>query len=656
MIIIILLSISIPAQAYTEQKVLAIDGDPYDYFGHSVSISDDVAIIGSKGDDDNGNLSGSAYVFRFDGSNWVQEQILLPNYSASCDHFGHAVSVDGDVIVIGDPSDNNNGANSGSAYVFRWDGTSWIEEEKLLASDGDPYDNFGNSVSVNGDVAIVGAHYNDKNSISNIGSAYVFRWDGTSWIEEAKLLASDGDVDDYFGFAVSVDADTAVIGSPYNDDNGIYSGSAYVFQWDGTSWIEEAKLLASDAQIGDRFGYAVSVDGNVIAIGADLSDDNGSYTGSAYVFQWDGTNWIEEDKLLASDGNGDDLFGCSVSVSGNTAVIGSYWNEGNDSFNGAAYFYDDLINSCDPNVASGIIVDSFNGTSVGPGGPDCPFKTIAQGINETVSTGIDKVIVRGGFYPETVTLLPFVELEGELRWDWLPPLLISQSIYQSLLVNGADDASLKYFILYEGGMLLDGTNRMVIEENAIVSNTKYSTTLTLTSGASDNTVSNNLFYHETQLRPDNIRLESNSDDNEFINNTIHTYQISPSWPSEVIGIYLANNTDDNIILNNIFQSDVLSSTNSNGVFTTGSNVTTTVDYNLLPYSNPGIALGVGNEFNATGFADFIDPLPIGIDYSLDPSSQAVDAGNPDPSYDDFDDGSINDMGITGGPNSFDFLP
>jgi hypothetical protein len=119
---------------------------------------------------------------------------------------------------------------------------------------------------------------------------------------EWKLLASDGGADDYFGRAVAVSGDTAILGAPRKDDNGSDSGAAYVFRFDGASWVEEAKLLASDGEPGDQFGTAVAVCGDTVAVSAVADDDNGTAAGAVYVFRHDGFNWIKEAKLLASDG------------------------------------------------------------------------------------------------------------------------------------------------------------------------------------------------------------------------------------------------------------------------------------------------------------------------------------------------------------------
>jgi hypothetical protein len=321
-----------------EQKLSASDGVLNDRFGFSVAISGDIAVIGAPYNDDNGTNSGSAYIFRYNGTSWVEEDKLLASDAAGDDRFGWAVAISGDTTVIGAYGDDDNGGSSGSAYIFRYNGSSWIEEYKLVASDGATWDSFGWSVAISGGTAVIGA-YGDGDKGGQSGSAYVFRYNGSSWIQEQKLLASDGATLDSFGWSVAIWGGTAVIGAFSNDDKGNGSGSAYIFHYNGSNWIEEQKLLASDGAGGDHFGYSVAISGGNAVIGAYHDNDNGSDSGSAYIFYYDGSSWSEETKLLASDGAADDLFGFSVAISGDTAVIGAYQDDDNGSDSGSAYIF-----------------------------------------------------------------------------------------------------------------------------------------------------------------------------------------------------------------------------------------------------------------------------------------------------------------------------
>jgi len=229
--------------------------------------------------------------------------------------------------MIGNANDNKNSFSE-----------NWPEQDKITASDGAAGDYFGYSVSIDGDYALIGAYYDGDNGPTS-GSAYVFKRSGATWTEEAKLTASDGAVGDCFGISVSIDGDYALIGAYGNDDNGDYSGSAYVFKRSGTTWTEEAKLTASDGAADDYFGRFVSIDGDYALIGAFADDDNGANSGSAYVFKRSGTTWTEEAKLTASDGAADDYFGCSVSVNGDYALLTAYGDDDNGVDSGSAYVF-----------------------------------------------------------------------------------------------------------------------------------------------------------------------------------------------------------------------------------------------------------------------------------------------------------------------------
>ena len=322
-----------------QAKLIASDGAAFDLFGGSVSISGDRVIIGAYGDDDNGFYSGSAYVFKNSGTTWFQESKLLASDGALGDWFGGIVSISGEYAIIGAPLDDDKGADSGSAYIFKRNGNSWTEQAKITALDGATDDYFGFCVAIDGEYAIVGAYGDDDNGADS-GSAYIFKRSGTSWAQEAKLTASDGATDDWFSLRVSISGDYVVIGAYRDDDSGSDSGSAYIFKRSGTTWTQEAKLLASDGAMDDRFGNTVSIDGDRAIIGAHLDDDLGSGSGSAYIFQRIGTIWSQEAKILAADGAASDCFGGSVSIDGIYALVGASRDDDKGTDSGSAYVFE----------------------------------------------------------------------------------------------------------------------------------------------------------------------------------------------------------------------------------------------------------------------------------------------------------------------------
>jgi hypothetical protein len=218
------------------------------------------------------------------------------------DYFADSVSVSGDRAIIGAPNDDDLGMDSGSAYVFRTDGMTWGQEAKLTASDGAEWDCFGGAVGIDGSYAVAGA-VNDDDKGQNSGSAYVFFHNGAAWAQQAKLTASDGAGGDCFGWAVDISGDCVIVGAIYDDDSGLNSGAAYIFRRSGTVWVQEAKLRASDGAAEDYFGWSVSLDGNYAVVGAPGDDDHGDFSGSAYVFYCIGGAWVQQAKLTASDGS-----------------------------------------------------------------------------------------------------------------------------------------------------------------------------------------------------------------------------------------------------------------------------------------------------------------------------------------------------------------
>jgi len=324
---------------WTEQaKLLAPDGQAGDEFGWSVSIDGDYAIVGAHYEDYNGEDSGSAYIFIRSGSAWTYQAKLTALSGEADDEFGCSVSINGDCAIVGSRYDDDNGVDSGSAYMFTRYGSVWIHEAILLASDGQAGDEFGCSVSINGDYAVIGAYLEDY-GVADSGSAYVFAYIGSTWLQQAKLFAADGVNYDYFGRSVSIDGDYAIVGAYGDDDNGDRAGSAYIFIRSGSTWTEQAKLLASDGALIDYFGLSVSIDGDYAIIGAYHDDDNGDWSGSAYVFTRSGSTWTEQSKLTASDGETGDEFGRSVSIDGDYAIIGASFDNDNGVSSGSAYIY-----------------------------------------------------------------------------------------------------------------------------------------------------------------------------------------------------------------------------------------------------------------------------------------------------------------------------
>ncbi|MGR0482418.1 MAG: FG-GAP repeat protein [Candidatus Electronema sp. V4] len=296
----------------TVQKLLASDGEADDLFGSSVSVSGNTALIGTYRDDDSGIESGSVYVFtRAADGKWSQQAKLTAEDSAANDWFGCSVSLSGDIAVIGTIGDDD---WKGSAYVFtRAADGKWSQQAKLTADDGAADNFFGSSVSLSGDTVLIGAHGDDEWK----GSAYVFtRAADGKWSQQAKLTADDGAATDQFGSSLSVAEDTAFIGAFHDDEQ---KGAVYVFIRTGNVWTQQAKLTADDGVAYDSFSSSISLSGDTAFIGAYGTDE---YKGSVYIFRRTGSVWTQQTKLT-TDGTAGDSFGYRVSVSGDTALIGA---------------------------------------------------------------------------------------------------------------------------------------------------------------------------------------------------------------------------------------------------------------------------------------------------------------------------------------------
>jgi hypothetical protein len=304
-------------------KITASDGAADDYFGDSVAVGSGRIVVGAYRDDDNGSRSGSAYIYDLDGN---QLSKITASDGAADDYFGFSVAVGSGRIVVGAYQDDDNGFNSGSAYIFDLDGNQLA---KITASDGASADNFGDSVAVGSGRIVVGAFGDDDNGSAS-GSAYIFDLDGN---QLSKITASDGASSDWFGRSVAVGSGRIVVGAYQDDDNGSLSGSAYIYDLDGN---QLAKITASDGAADDYFGFSVAVGSGRIVVGAYLDDDNGTDSGSAYIFDLDGNQLA---KITASDGASFDRFGWSVAVGSGRIVVGATLDDDNGSNSGSAYIF-----------------------------------------------------------------------------------------------------------------------------------------------------------------------------------------------------------------------------------------------------------------------------------------------------------------------------
>lgn len=421
-----LLLLGANAQALTQSELaelIASDGDDGDQLGFAVAIDEDTAVVTAPRDDDNGNNSGSAYVYIRTANGWQEQQKLIASDGAAGNDFGWSVALEGDVAMIG-----ARGGAGGAVYVYTRTNGVWTEQQKLTGSGfTSTADTFGTAVVMEGGTALIGAANAFNDEFIRTGTVYVFEFNSeqSAWVETQKIFADDVIEGGHFGWSLSMSGDTAVIGLGIAlFFNATSSGAVYVFvrSGDSSQWSQEQKISASDGAVADAFGAAVSIDGDTVAVGAQLSDQ---FQGSAYIFErnsgvWgerqkilspelassfgravaikddvvivtnindvaylyanESDMWILRDELSISDGVGDESFGQSVAISTPWAIVGSTTARGlaltsaGFSNHGAAYIYS-TTPICNAEVvtvliANGDVPTSGDDVILGTEGPD----------------------------------------------------------------------------------------------------------------------------------------------------------------------------------------------------------------------------------------------------------------------------------------------
>lgn len=331
-----------------QQKLIASDRDKGDKFGTCVAISGKYAIVGApfEAHDTSGKDSlfeaGSAYIFERFGDTWKQVQKLVASDRGELDYFGCSVAIDGNFAIVGAYNESHNATGgaflygSGSAYIFELVNGKWIQKQKIVSSNREWKEAFGKSVAISGEHVIVGAYLSDINSTNpDAGAAYVFKRSGNTWSNQQKITASSKAAFDHFGFSVSISGNSAIVGAYYAPFNGVsQAGTAYIYSLSGNSWIEQQKIGASSSTQRKFFGWSVSISGDNAIVGAynDFLDAQGKdfkgYAGAAFIFERNGNEWKEQ-KIVASDRFYDDYFGYSVAINGDYSIVGAIQEDEN---------------------------------------------------------------------------------------------------------------------------------------------------------------------------------------------------------------------------------------------------------------------------------------------------------------------------------------
>jgi hypothetical protein len=342
------------------QKLTPDASPPGSDFGYAVAFDGATAIVGAPFTtltDDGLRHQGAAYVFTKTDGVWSEAQKLVASDFGPENQFGNAVAISGDTLLVA-AYNAPIGANvyQGAVYVFTRTGNTWTEAQKLTASDGAANDDFGYAIALAGTTAVVSSPY-AAGANTMQGAAYVFTSDGATWSEMQKLVADDGQSWDDFGSAIGFDGATLAIGAQYaafGDNAG--QGAAYVFAPSGGAWTQVAKLSSSDGAASDAFGESIALSGTTLVAGAPFAAiGENSGQGAAYVFSGSGATWNETAKLIADDGAASDFLGYAIATDGVSTLVGSPFAViGDESGAGAAYLYT-------APVADGIFADGFDG-------------------------------------------------------------------------------------------------------------------------------------------------------------------------------------------------------------------------------------------------------------------------------------------------------
>jgi len=370
----------------------------YDRFGISVAIFGNIIAVGSYR-----NNEGAVFVFENSGGSWVQTQMISSGDPENGGAFGCDVDMYKNRMIVGSWGDDSGAGvpysvNSGAAYIFEHNGTSWLQVQKLVSSDRDAQDQFGQSVSIYGNSAVVGASFesedaNGLNTLSKSGSAYIFERIGANWSETQKLTSTDRGVNEYFGRSLDMASSRVIVGvqSDHDDENGAnpltVAGSAFIFKKDATTgvWSVEDKIVASDRATADYFGSAVAMSNNVAVVGIfnKVSKGSGSTPvdgGAVYTFDLTPGGWVESGQFSHSDAEDYDRFGASCEIWQDRIIVGAPYedeDDGNPPANtlsnaGSAYIFEVTTPATQPTI-----VDISSGSGCAGGN----IELVASGAN-----------------------------------------------------------------------------------------------------------------------------------------------------------------------------------------------------------------------------------------------------------------------------------
>jgi len=341
------------SQWVEEQKLESSDRNILNWFGWDVALSENTLLVSARNGDTFANNGGDVAVYRYTTGTWQEETILTPSDQVISD-YGFAVAIDGSVAAVGAPGYPSSLGTGGAVYVYRYNGAAWVEEDLLIGSDLSNQSLFGSAISIDGDRMLVGAFNADDSTSNQAGKLYVYEYDGAQWNETAELQSDDSNNIANLGVSVGLEGDWAIGGAHLDDELAGGSGAVYVYQYDGQDWGFHSKLTASDGAGFFLFGIGATIADQKILVGAEnWFEQGGDATGKAYLFEYDESTdqWLEADSFVPAELNRGSQFGKSVAMHDGTMIIGAPEFSGQEDDMGTAFIYGE------PSVATSIEKD-----------------------------------------------------------------------------------------------------------------------------------------------------------------------------------------------------------------------------------------------------------------------------------------------------------
>ena len=377
------------------QKLVAMDGEAGDYFGDSIFIHENIALVGApKAKMAGAADQGAVYIFTYQQGAWSQTQKLMALDGAAGDQFGNSVFTDGHTIMVGAPLvDVGGNTDQGAIYVFTYQQGAWSQTQKLIVLDGAAGDQLGSSVKLHSKTALISAFMADIEGRVDQGATYVFNENNGVWVQAQKLVAVDGLAADRLGRVAYFDGTTALLTAYFADVGGNKKqGAVYLFTYQNGNWVQAQRLVAADGAGGDLFGVRAVMKDNLILVGAPFADINGNVNqGAVYMFSNQAGPWAQMQKISAPDGNYNDRFGGGLALEGLNLLVGAYFADINGHQDQGAVY------SMVMPVTQPVVLDPVGG------GEDKP----STGSGETGGTGgTGEIKAKGADSKEQVQPLP----------------------------------------------------------------------------------------------------------------------------------------------------------------------------------------------------------------------------------------------------------